>query len=430
MSDSAVSRARRSAARIFRNAGSLLIGQAAAGVFSIVYLAIAARSLGPAGVGALVLVHAYALLVAGLARFQSWQAVIRFGAPMLAAGDTERLKDLLRYTIRLDIMSGVAAALIAAAAAPFVARMLDWSDDVLRLAYFYSFAVPFLIAATPTGVLRLFDRFRLLGWQQIIMPGLRCAGAVLLWIMNLGLEAFILLWLVSAVSHGATLWVFGFKEMGKQNLTPRILGKQEQRADKAWLPFMIKTNLSSSITLVHENAPLLIVGGVLGAGAAGFLKIAINLTNILAKPIAMLNQAVFPELSKIEANAGRAQMLGVCMRAVLDALAVAAPFVAVLIFFRRDLAQLVGGYEFLPAAPLIALMALAQPLQIAALSLSSATLARGRAGWELTAQAIAAAAHLAFLALMLSAMGVIAAPLALMAGWGVLIVVLLVAVLR
>lgn len=430
MSESAVSLARSSAGRIFKNAGSLVTGRAGAGVLSIVYLAIAARSLGPAGVGALVLVHAYALLIAGIARFQSWQAVIRFGAPMLDAGETERLKDLLRYTVRLDILSGVAAAIIAAAAAPFAARMLGWSDDVLRLAYVYSFAVPFLIAATPTGVLRLFDRFKLLGWQQTIMPGLRCVGAIALWALDLGLEAFILLWLVSAIANGTLLWIFGLREARKQNLTPRLFGKAQRPADKAWLPFMIKTNLSSSVMLVHDNAPLLIVGAVLGAGAAAFLKIAINLTNVLAKPIALLNQAVFPELSKLEASAGRMQMLGVCARAVLGALAVAAPIIALLVFFRRDLAQLIGGAEFLPAAPLIALMALAQPLHIAALSLSSAVLARGSAGWELGAQVIAAAAHLAFLAVMLSAMGVIAAPLALMAGWAALIVALLIAALR
>ena len=68
--------------------------------------------------------------------------------------------------------------------------------------------------------------------------------------------------------------------------------------------------------LIHSNVPLLIVGATLGAGAAGFLKIAINFTNILAKPIALLNQAIFPELSKIEAGAGsgRSEMLRVCAR--------------------------------------------------------------------------------------------------------------------
>ena len=430
MTESAVSSARNSAGKIFRNAGSLVTGKAAAGVLSLVYLAVAARSLGPEGVGALVLVHAYALIIAGVARFQSWQAVIRFGAPMLAADDAARLKDLLRYTIRLDLISGAVAVALAVLLAPIIARLFGWSGDILRLVYYYALAVPFLIAATPTGVLRMFDQFKTLGLQQTLMPGLRCAGALALWVGGGGLNAFIMLWLVSAVFHGASLWLLGLRTLARKNLTPRILGKARAPADKAWLPFMIKTNLSSSMELIHSNVPLLIVGAALGAGAAGFLKIAINLTNILAKPIALLNQAIFPELSKIEAGAGRSEMLRVCARAIGGAILIASPIIALLALFRRDLAELVAGSEFLPAAPLIALMAFAQPLQVAALGLSSATLARGRAGWELSGQLIAAATHIGLLALLLSAMGVIAAPLALMAGWAALIVVLLFGALR
>ncbi|MCK5748019.1 MAG: hypothetical protein KAH44_17505, partial [Oricola sp.] len=111
--------------RIMANAGKLLSGKAAGGLLSLAYLAIAARGLGPEGMGALVLAHAYAQVVAGLARLQSWQAVIRFGSPMVRRGDEARFKDLLRYTIRLDILSGVASVVIALAAAPFAADMFD-----------------------------------------------------------------------------------------------------------------------------------------------------------------------------------------------------------------------------------------------------------------------------------------------------------------
>ena len=64
--------------RIFKNAGALVSGKGVAGILSLGYLAIAARSLGPADMGMLVLAHAYAMTIAGVARFQSWQAVIHF----------------------------------------------------------------------------------------------------------------------------------------------------------------------------------------------------------------------------------------------------------------------------------------------------------------------------------------------------------------
>lgn len=416
--------------RILANAGKLLSGKAAGGILSLAYLAIAARGLGPEGMGALVLAHAYATVIAGVARFQSWQAVIRFGSPMVRDGDEARFKDLLRYTIRLDLISGVASVGIALALAPFAARWFQWSDDIRGLITVYCFATPFLIAATPTGVLRLYDKFKLLGWQLTLMPLIRFAGAIALWFTEASVGAFLVVWIASVFVHGASLWFLGWRELEQKKLTPNLFGKAERQADKAWLPFMIKTNLSSSIDLMHNNVPLLIIGGVLGPAAAALFRIAYNLANVLAQPITMFNQASFPELSKIEAERGARDMAKVAFRSIGTAILIAAPIVGLYFLLRRQLAVGVGGEEFAAAAPLVALMAFAQLFQIASLGLESAVLARGRAGWALSGQVAAAIAHLGFLFVMLTAIGVIAAPLAIMTGWAVLIAVLLVALLK
>ncbi len=416
--------------RILKNARTLLSGKAAAGVLSLAYLAIAARGLGPEGLGALVLAHTFAEVIAGLARFQSWQAVIRFGAPLVRDGDKARLKDLLRYTIRLDLISGVVSVIVALILAPVAARAFGWPDEVRGLITAYCFATPFLIAATPTGVLRLFDRFGVLGWQLTLMPLVRFVGAIILWATDAGLGAYLIVWIASVFAYGGSLWWLGWRELIRRGEVPRIFGAAERPADKAWLPFMIKTNLSSSIDLMHNNIPVLIVGAVLGGASAGFLKLAHNLANALAQPANMFNQATYPELSKIEAEQGRGAMARVAFRSVGVALAIAAPVVLAYFLLRRVLAEVVGGEAFLPAAPLIAMMAGAQLFRIAALGVESAVLARGRAGWALTGQASGALAHLAFLGATLSVMGVAAAPIAIMAGWAVLIGVLLFALLR
>lgn len=413
-----------------RNARSLLSGKAVGGVLSLAYLAIAARGLGPESMGALVLAHAYAMTIAGIARFQSWQAVIRFGAPMIRDGDETAFKRLLRYTIRLDLISGAASILVALALAPVASTLFGWPQSTRGLITLYCFAMPFLIAATPTGVLRLFDRFGLLGWQLALMPVIRFIGAIVLWLAGAGLGAFLAVWIVSALAHGASLWALGLIELKQRNLLPRLTGKSSAPADRAWLPFMIKTNLSSSIDLMSDNAPLLIVGGVLGGAAAGFFKIAFNLANLLAQPVNMFNQATYPELSKIESSQGRGAMRAVTFRSIGAAMAFAAPIVIAYFLFRRNLAQLVGGEAFLPAAPLIALMAFAQLFRIAALGLESATLALGRAGWALAGQTTGAVVHLAFLAFALTAIGVVAAPIGIIIGWSTLIVVLIAALFR
>lgn len=169
---------------------------------------------------------------------------------------------------------------------------------------------------------------------------------------------------------------------------------------------------------------------MLGAGAAGLFKLAFNLANVLAQPINMFNQATYPELSKVEAEKGRHVMTNVAFKSIGIGVLIALPIVGVYFLLRRDLAVAVGGEAFAAAAPLVALMAFAQVFKLASLGLESAVLARGRAGWALGAQSAGALAHLAFLGAMLTALGVIAAPLAIITGWSVLILVLLWALLR
>lgn len=416
--------------RILRNARTLLSGKAAGGVLSLAYLAIAARSLGPEAMGVLVLAHAYIEVIAGLVRFQSWQAVIKFGSPMLRDENAGGLKRLLRYTIRLDIASAAASIAIALALAPVAAQWFGWPDDARGLVIAYCLSTPFLIAATPTGVLRLFDQFKPLGWQMTVMPLTRFIGALALWAFGGGLGAFLVVWIASVVMHGAALWVLGYREMRRRNVTPRLTGPAEAAADRAWLPFMIKTNLSSSIDLMYNNLPVLIVGGVLGGAAASFFKLAFNLANLLGQPINMFNQAVFPELTRIEASDGRGAMVRVTLRTIATALAVAAPFVCIYVFFRAPLAVAAGGEAFRAAAPLVALMAGAQLIRIIALGLESAVLALGRAGWILTGQVSGGLVHLGVLYGALASAGVIVAPIGIAAGWAAICVVLIAALLK
>ncbi|MDZ7628300.1 MAG: oligosaccharide flippase family protein [Parvularculaceae bacterium] len=416
-------------ARIFKNAGALVSAKGLAGAMSLAYLAIAARALGPDGMGALVLAHAYAMTVAGIARFQSWQAVIRFGAPMLAKDDRPAFKALARFTIRIDLLSALLGVALALLAAPFAARAFGWSDDVVRLVYLYAFAVPFLMGATPTGVLRLFDRFKTLGGQMTVMPGVRLAGALAAWGLGGGVEAFLLVWIVSAFANGASLWMLGWRELSARGLAPRLTGESEGPRDPQWFPFMVKTNAASTLDLMNESVPVLLVGAIAGGAAAGFFQLAQNVTNLLAHPTNMLNHATYPELARVEAEKGRAAMVSVAAKSALLAAAAAAPLILLFVLFREQIATLVGGKAFTPAAAIIAGMALYQLIRIPTVVFDSAAVARGKAGYALAAQAMGAVALVAGMAVLLPPVGVVAAAIALALGRAAMLAVLIPALL-
>lgn len=403
-------------ARIFRNAGALVGAKGLAGAMSLAYLAITARALGPDGMGALVLAHAYAMTVAGIARFQSWQAVIRFGAPMAAAGDKAAFRALAQFTIRIDLLSAVIGVALAIAAAPFAARAFGWSADVVRLVYLYAFAVPFLMGATPTGVLRLFDKFRTLGAQMTVMPAARLIGSLAAWSAGGGVEAFLIVWIVSAFANGASLWALGWRELAARSLAPRLTGAPEGPRDPAWIPFMLKTNAASTLDLMNESVPVLLVGGIAGSAAAGFFQLAQNVTNLLAHPTNMLNHATFPELARVETENGRAAMARVALKSAALAVAAAAPLILVFVLFREQIAAAVGGAAFRPAAAIVAGMALYQLIRIPTVVLDSAAVARGKAGYALAAQVLGALALVAGMVFLLPPMGVAAAAVALAMG--------------
>lgn len=416
-------------ARIFRNAGALVSAKGLAGVMSLAYLAIAARALGPGDMGALVLAHAYAMTVAGIARFQSWQAVIRFGAPMIANDDRPAFRALARFTMRIDLLSAVIGVALALIAAPFAARAFDWSGDVVRLVYVYAFAVPFLMGATPTGVLRLFDRFKTLGGQMTVMPGVRLAGSLAAWGAGGGVEAFLLVWIVSAFANGASLWALGWRELSVRGLAPRLWGAGEGAHDARWFPFMVKTNAASTLDLMNESVPVLLVGGIAGGAAAGFFQLAQNVTNLLAHPTNMLNHATFPELARVENEKGRAAMVSVAAKSALLAAAAAAPFIFLFVLFREQIATLVGGKAFAPAAAIIAGMALYQLIRIPTVVFDSAAVARGKAGYALAAQVLGALALVAGMTLLLPPLGVAAAAIALAMGRAAMLALLVPALL-
>lgn len=396
-------------------------GKAIAAVLSLAYLAIASRSLGPTGLGYLVLAHAYVLTVANITRFQSWQAIVRFGSPMIDEDNTDNFKTLVRFTTKLDLVSGILAILIAVGFAGLVGKLMNWPEEAMQLVYLYCLATPFLIAATPTGVLQLFDSFKTLGWQLTILPGSRFIGAILVLLLDGGLEGFLIAWIISAFLHGASLWILGWQDLKKRDLLPPMRRGANDKAARKWLPFMIKTNLSSTIELTQTNLPVLAVGAVLGGAASGFLQIATNLSNLIAHPTNMLNHATYPELSKVLAREGHRQMRKVARQSLFTGTAIAAPIVIIYMLFGEQLAVAVGGSAFAPAGILVALMAMAQLWRISSVVLESAVLAKGQAGYVLGSQFISAIIQIAILATCLTVLGAAGAPAALISGSLVLI---------
>ena len=145
--------------RLFKNAAVLFGGNMLASLLGFASLALTARALGVERFGFLVLITTYVAIVDNLVNFQSWQAIIKYGADALEQIHEEDFKSLIKIGFLLDATTAVLATILAASGAWFVGQWRGWDEEIVIMAAMYSFTILFHISGTPTAILRLFDKF-------------------------------------------------------------------------------------------------------------------------------------------------------------------------------------------------------------------------------------------------------------------------------
>ena len=96
--------------RALRNVGWLLTGKGVGAVLSLLYLGIATRALGLERFGSFALILSTAQAAAGLAGFQTWQLIVRFGMPHLAEPNPAALRRLVRFCALIDLTAAFVVA--------------------------------------------------------------------------------------------------------------------------------------------------------------------------------------------------------------------------------------------------------------------------------------------------------------------------------
>ena len=287
--------------RVFKNAGFLLSGKFATGILGLAYLSLAARGLGVEQFGLLVLVQTYVQVITGLTTFHSWQAVIRYGALSVEHDDTPGFQTLISFTTALDVSCVLIGAALAWFAVPLIGPTLGWSYQIIAYAQPYSLLILFTIIATPTGLLRLYDRFDILAWQVIVTPALRFVGVVLAVLLDGPLWAYLLAWFVAGAGGGLTLVVLGWREGLRQGrlANMRWSFKGVTTTHGSIWSFCLASNFHSSLQMVTGHMSTLLVGAVATPAAAGLFKVAREVATALTKPAELLTQSIYPEFARL-----------------------------------------------------------------------------------------------------------------------------------
>lgn len=399
---------------LFKNAGTLLSGNMVAWILGLATFAITARILGPAQFGTLVLITTYVTIVDKLLNFQSWQALIKYGAEALVRKSNDDFKSVVKFCTLLDVGTAVLGTVVAVMAVSWIGQWLSWDGETVRMAALYSFVILFNISGTPTGILRLFNRFRLFAVQSVISAVIKFIGIVILFFIGSDLWSVLLLWMVTTIIGQLLLFGLGWREIHIQGFkgTHKVPIRDVSTRHQGIWSFVFATNLNSSIKMTSRELDTLIIGGLVGAEGAGLFKVAKQIAAIPAMVSDPLYQAIYPDLSRRWAKGDITAFKQFIVRSGLVAGAGATIIWLGFILFGPFFIKLLFGAEYIGAQPVLVWYMLAMVIAIYGFPLTPAMLSMGRPKTSFWIQLSSTIAYFPLLFIFIEWLGLVGAGVA------------------
>ena len=257
--------------RVVGNAGLLLGGRTVNAILSLGYMAIAARALGVAELGVLVLIQAFAQFLGEVVKFQSWQTILQYGTRALNEGRPKEFQRVLRFTTVLDLASTVLGIAIGIAGSVLFAGRLGWTLDQAPTTAVYMLSIAFMVSAVPLGLLRLFDRFDVMARQAALIAFIRVVGGGVALFLLPTLEGFLIAWAAGTVGSWLYLAAHALNELRKRDLLKDMSwrGPLTEDLPGAWR-FAWNTNLASTLDVAMTHVATLMIGALVGPAQAAF----------------------------------------------------------------------------------------------------------------------------------------------------------------
>lgn len=403
--------------RLLSNASLLVGGRSLNGIFNLAAMTLIVRAVGLEMFGLLVLIHALASTISDLAKFQSWQAVLRYGTPALEQDRTLDFRRLVKLTALLDLGSALLGILVAVLATPLLAPHFGLSAEWVPAIQLYAISIFFMVTATPTGLLRLFDRFDLLAVSNAMGSFVRVVGAVWISVQGGGLELLLAIWFASTMTSGIWLIVHSLRALSSRGLLrgPRLGMRGLATGHAGIAAFVWTTQANTTLSAGMRHLTTVIVGVLLTPAAAGLYDVSRQVTTLLTRFAKLMQPAIYPEFARLSVRNDLPAIRQLMFRSMALMAGAGAVIVIPLVLFGRPLLGFVFGPELEAAYGLMVLLALAASIRLLSFPLEPALISTGRATIALLVRGASVTVFLIALFSLIPRIGLIGSGVAMIA---------------
>jgi O-antigen/teichoic acid export membrane protein len=379
--------------RLLANFSWLAGGRTTGALMALAATALAARALGAADFGLVVLIHAAALMIRQLCNVKTSEAVIRYGVPLAEERRISELRGLIIRFARIDVVAGLAAAFAGAVLLFGFSHLFELPGELKAPTAFYVLVLVFSITGTSKGTLRLLDRFGALSAQLTIGPALKLLGVGVLFFSPYSSSAplYVLVWGGAYLVEHVYSWWRAYRAFdnyyGEVKTSVPELNRHEVRS------FLYTVYWQSTLDAAPKQAATLLAGSMLGPAAAALFAFARELAEVLAKPVVLLRQVVFPDLARLWRN-DVSRFVRVTWRTGVVTAGIGLLVVGVAFFAAEPLLVTLAGDDFGAGADLLTLLLLAASIELAGAAYRPAGYVMGKARALLSVQIISTVAYL------------------------------------
>ena len=285
---------------VVKNSLIIMYGQTIASVISFFNAFLVLRVIGVYGNGVIAIAASYSSIFNGLFNFQSYNAVIKFGAEALEQNDMHKYKKYLKQAFIQDVATAILAFVVGFLCIETVGRFMKWDSQMIFYIKIYMMTILFNITGSLSALLRLHDEFKVGAIIAIRVTVIKLLILLLTLPIKLNLTFYILLEIVLTIVSNIMLFYYAFKCLKKYNCQDFLKVKIE--FDKEFTMFNFYNNIVSTIDMPTGQLVNLVINKFLGVSEVGIYNVFTRFGALVTRDTTPVSQSLLPELSKLVAK--------------------------------------------------------------------------------------------------------------------------------
>jgi O-antigen/teichoic acid export membrane protein len=368
--------------KVMKHGLTVSIGKAISQVAGLASIAVLTRQLGPDLFGVLALIRTVASVTEAYANFNTWQAVIKYGAEAMATGRREDVKRIIKLAMTIDVTTAALATVVIAGIAFVIPAAFGWSHHESMLCAFYALTVLTRTAGTCDGIFRICNAYRTQAIGDILQATCPMVAVVIAGFAHVGLDGAILALICGEMIGNIIDMSFAFYVAAQHGYggwtRSSLVGARV--AFPGIVHFMVATNGQLTLKKTHVEMDMIVVGSMLGRYASGLFKVVKQLGRIPTLMFNPFEQVLFAELSRCAGANDYAGFRRLLRRftAIVFLGAILAWAVAALL--ADPIVRVVASAKFVGAVPAMRIYLLAMAIAVANTPTQRALIALGRPG--------------------------------------------------